>query len=367
MRLFLVFCCALAAVTHAKPQGYNYGTGISGSSSSGSSYQSGGGFVGGLSGLGGLGGLSAPSSHGSFGSASSSSPIFGGFQSGGIGSNFGRGAGVGGFQSGSTGGSFGHSAGAGSFGSGSGSGIGGGFSGIGGGIHGGGASSGFGGQYQQTGGFEAPLVHKQFLTISAPEDHDSLEQSKHFVIGRPQKNYRVVFIKAPSSSAANVKLSAEYAPKEEKTVIYVLSKKDSTLEVNDIATPAPTVPAKPEVFFIKYKTEEEAHHAQQQIQAEYDKIEGTSEHADGGIGQQQSVVGILDGGAGGIGDAGSRGVGGGIGGGVGGSSYASGSGAGIGGISGGSLVGASSSSFGVGQSGSSGAKSPTYLPPSTRV
>ncbi|EDW30583.1 GL26862 [Drosophila persimilis] len=111
------------------------------------------------------------------------------------------------------------------------------------------------------------------------------------------KNYRVVFIKAPSSSNANVKLSAEYAPKEEKTVIYVLSKKDNQLEVNDIATPAPTVPSKPEVFFIKYKTEAEASHAQQQIQAEYDRIEGTSEHSDGGVAPAQSVVGILDGGA----------------------------------------------------------------------
>lgn len=114
--------------------------------------------------------------------------------------------------------------------------------------------------------FEAPLVHKQFITVAAPEEHENLERVKHLVIGRPQKNYRVVFIKAPSSSSANVKLSAEYAPKEEKTVIYVLSKKDSTLEVNDIATPAPTIPSKPEVFFIKYKTEAEASHAQQQIQ-----------------------------------------------------------------------------------------------------
>lgn len=114
--------------------------------------------------------------------------------------------------------------------------------------------------------FEAPIVHKQFITVAAPEEHESLERVKHLVIGRPQKNYRVVFIKAPSSSSANVKLSAEYAPKEEKTVIYVLSKKDSTLEVNDIATPAPTIPSKPEVFFIKYKTDAEASHAQQQIQ-----------------------------------------------------------------------------------------------------
>ncbi|XP_013100825.2 uncharacterized protein LOC106082700 [Stomoxys calcitrans] len=142
-------------------------------------------------------------------------------------------------------------------------------------------------------GFEAPLVHKHFITISAPEDNDSLQASKNLVIGRPQKNYRVIFIKAPSSSNANVKLSAQYAPQEEKTVIYVLSKNENSLEVSDIATPAPTVPSKPEVHFIKYKTEEEALHAQKQIQAEYDKIEGSSEHTDAGIAPIESVIGVL--------------------------------------------------------------------------
>ncbi|XP_075155605.1 uncharacterized protein LOC142228966 [Haematobia irritans] len=142
-------------------------------------------------------------------------------------------------------------------------------------------------------GFESTLVHKQFITVSGPEDNDNLERTKHLVIGRPQTNYRVVFIKAPSSSNANVQLTAEYAPNEEKTVIYVLSKKDNNLEISDIATPEPTVPSKPEVFFIKYKTEEEAQHAQHQIQAEYDRIEGSSEHTDAGIAPQQSVIGIL--------------------------------------------------------------------------
>ncbi|XP_012162884.1 keratin, type I cytoskeletal 9 [Ceratitis capitata] len=352
MRLFLTLCCTLVTIAHGKPQGYNYGTGISGGSAQGGSYQSGSNFGGGLSGLGGLGAPHGGSvgGFGSFGSASSNGPSFSGFQSVGGGS-LGKGS------------SYGHSSSGGNVGFGSGIGggnFGAGFGGFG---NGGYNAGGFGGQ-QQSAGFEPTLVHKQFITVSAPEDHESLEKTKHFVIGRPQKNYRVVFIKAPSSSSANVKLSAEYAPQEEKTVIYVLSKKDSSLEVNDIATPAPTVPAKPEVFFIKYKTEDEAQHAQQQIQAEYDKIEGTSEHTDGGIGQQQSVIGIFDGGAGGAGGAGGQGAsshGTGIGSG---SSYASASGSGIGG----GFVGASSSNFGVVNHGASnGAKSSTYLPPSKTV
>ncbi|XP_061398478.1 keratin, type II cytoskeletal 2 epidermal-like [Musca vetustissima] len=248
MRLFLTLC-SLVALTLAKPQ-YNYGSGVSGS------------FGG--SGIGG----------GAFGGSSS----FGAGPSVGSGSIVGGGSSFGGSSFGGS--SFGGSS-------------------LGGSSFGG---SSFGGalNYQSAshsaGHFEAPLVHKQFITVAAPEDNDSLSKSKHLVIGRPQKNYRVVFIKAPSSNNANVKLSAEYAPQEEKTVIYVLSKKDSALEVNDIATPAPTVPSKPEIFFIKYKTEAEAQHAQRQIQAEYDQIQGTSEHTDAGVAPQQSVVGILDGG-----------------------------------------------------------------------
>lgn len=112
----------------------------------------------------------------------------------------------------------------------------------------------------------APIVRKQFYVISAPEDEDSQPKNKHLVLGRPQKNYRVVFIKAPNSGNGNVKYSAEFAPQEEKTVIYVLSKKDNELDAGDIATPAPTAASKPEVFFIKYKTDEEAQQAQKEIQ-----------------------------------------------------------------------------------------------------
>ncbi|BFG01658.1 uncharacterized protein DMAD_01356 [Drosophila madeirensis] len=329
MRLFVTLC-TLLAIGQAKPQqGYNYGSGLSGTLTTHSQGSHGGsGFLSAPSNtqsavasygplgafqsasVGSLVGSVAPqvgyssgggSNYGSgFGSSSSSSSNFGGGRSAGV-SNYG--GSTGGFSGGSTGGSTGGFAGGSTGGFAGGST--GGFTGFGPSPNiGFGALSGYQApSYQQQQeqevqrGFQEPIIHKQFFTVAAPEEHENLERAKHLVIGRPQKNYRVVFIKAPSSSNANVKLSAEYAPKEEKTVIYVLSKKDNQLEVNDIATPAPTVPSKPEVFFIKYKTEAEASHAQQQIQAEYDRIEGTSEHSDGGVAPAQSVVGILDGGA----------------------------------------------------------------------
>ncbi|XP_017098109.2 secreted protein C [Drosophila bipectinata] len=302
MRLFVTLC-TLAALSQAKPQGYNYGSGLSGSLTT---TTSGGGSSGGF--------LTAPSH--SQNSVASYGPL-GAFQSASVGSLVGSST----YQAPQTvthytsGGGSGHGA---SYSTGSSSNYGGGSNYGSGATSGGSSFTGFGPSpnigfgalsgyqapsYQQQQeqevqrGFQEPLIHKQFFTVAAPEEHENLERTKHLVIGRPQKNYRVVFIKAPSSSNANVKLSAEYAPKEEKTVIYVLSKKDNQLEVNDIATPAPTVPSKPEVFFIKYKTDAEASHAQQQIQAEYDRIEGTSEHQDGGVAPAQSVVGILDSGA----------------------------------------------------------------------
>ncbi|XP_013100808.2 uncharacterized protein LOC106082690 [Stomoxys calcitrans] len=141
----------------------------------------------------------------------------------------------------------------------------------------------------------APLIRKQFYVISAPDDSDNQPKNKHLVLGRPQRNYRVVFIKAPNSGAGNIKYSAEFAQNEEKTVIYVLNKKDDELDASDIATPAPTAASQPEVFFIKYRTDDEAQQAQKEIQAEYDKLGGTNEVADETTAPITSVIGSLEG------------------------------------------------------------------------
>uniref|UniRef100_A0A6P4E674 Keratin, type I cytoskeletal 10 isoform X2 n=1 Tax=Drosophila rhopaloa TaxID=1041015 RepID=A0A6P4E674_DRORH len=394
MRLFVTLC-TLVALSQAKPQGYNYGSGVSGSlTTSSSSGGSSGGFLAApshssVASYGPLGAFQTASVGSLVGSSSTPHAVS---HYGGQGATYSTGAGNGATYS--TGG--GHGA---TYTTGGGHGVTYSTGGQGATYSSGGASNyggssftgfgpspniGFGGlagyqapTYQQQQeqevqrGFQEPIIHKQFFTVAAPEEHENLERSKHLVIGRPQKNYRVVFIKAPSSSNANVKLSAEYAPKEEKTVIYVLSKKDNQLEVNDIATPAPTVPSKPEVFFIKYKTDAEASHAQQQIQAEYDRIEGTSEHQDGGVAPAQSVVGILDGGAVGAASTGSSHfVSGGTGstggsshyvsGGTGstGGSYTTTTGGSSGGISGGITGGALSGATII-----KNAQSATYLPP----
>ncbi|EDV47750.1 uncharacterized protein LOC6552072 [Drosophila erecta] len=111
----------------------------------------------------------------------------------------------------------------------------------------------------------------------------------------PRKHYRIVFIKAPTSSVPKAALRIQQAPVEEKTIIYVLTKKPDPLDLQTaIEEIAPKQPSKPEVFFIKYKTQEEAAHAQRTIQAQYDQLGGTSQVSDEGVAPVTSVIGVLD-------------------------------------------------------------------------
>ncbi|XP_017081779.1 uncharacterized protein LOC108115043 [Drosophila eugracilis] len=111
----------------------------------------------------------------------------------------------------------------------------------------------------------------------------------------PRKHYRIVFIKTPTPSATKTALRIKEAPVEEKTIIYVLTKKTDPLDLQTaIEKIAPKQISKPEVFFIKYKTQEEAEHAQRTIQAQYDQLGGTSQVSDEGIAPVTSVIGVLD-------------------------------------------------------------------------
>lgn len=148
-------------------------------------------------------------------------------------------------------------------------------------------------------GFQAPIISKHFYVHTAPSDDDQQEIVRHIQIGQPQKNYRVVFIDTPSSHSAKAKIIADLAPTEEKTAIYVLSKKTNALDIEtEVNTPAP-VNNKPEVFFVKYKTPEEAIHAQHTIQSQYDSLGGTSDISHEGTIPVSSVIGTLDGANGG--------------------------------------------------------------------
>lgn len=76
-------------------------------------------------------------------------------------------------------------------------------------------------------------------------------------VAPPQKHYKIVFIKAPTPPTPTAPVIPLQPQDQEKTLIYVLVKKPEEQPEIIIPTPAPTQPAKPEVYFIKYKTQKQ--------------------------------------------------------------------------------------------------------------
>ncbi|KAI4454923.1 hypothetical protein MML48_9g00016511 [Holotrichia oblita] len=63
--------------------------------------------------------------------------------------------------------------------------------------------------------------------------------------------------KAPTPPTPTAPIIPVQPQNEEKTLVYVLVKKPEDAPEIHIPTPAPTQPSKPEVYFIRYKTQKE--------------------------------------------------------------------------------------------------------------
>lgn len=124
-----------------------------------------------------------------------------------------------------------------------------------------------GNHYQENADF-----HKHFYAFEAPYDSvEEVDLAETKLSSLAQKNLQVVFIKAPENKAVVGALNAlAKQTSEDKTAIYVLNKQT---DVNELASQLSALKAhhkhKPQVHFVKYKTEEEAAQAQQYIQAQY--------------------------------------------------------------------------------------------------
>ncbi|XP_061386719.1 uncharacterized protein LOC133321652 [Musca vetustissima] len=138
------------------------------------------------------------------------------------------------------------------------------------------------------------LVTKRFFIHSAPEEKGVEVQKHDIAVGTLRTNYNVVFVKAPSDKQQKIKVRVTPAVNEEKTAVYVLSKKADAPLLETIVHEPATTTSKPEVAFIQYRTNEEAEHAQHHIQAEYDRLGGTTSISDEGVSDVKSVIGILD-------------------------------------------------------------------------
>lgn len=104
---------------------------------------------------------------------------------------------------------------------------------------------------------QAPVIHKHvYVHVPPPEPTYYAPKKPVQPPPPPQKHYKIVFIKAPTPPPPTVPdIPAIAPPAEQKTLIYVLVKKPDEAPEIHIPTPAPTQPSKPEVYFIRYKTQ----------------------------------------------------------------------------------------------------------------
>ncbi|XP_063620356.1 uncharacterized protein LOC134792858 [Cydia splendana] len=117
---------------------------------------------------------------------------------------------------------------------------------------------------------QQPIVHKHVYVHVPPPDNEYPAARKQIYVPPPQKHYKIVFIKAPTPPTPTAPIIPVQPQNEEKTLVYVLVKKPEEQPDIVIPTPAPTQPAKPEVYFIRYKTQkQEGYPAAQQPQQEY--------------------------------------------------------------------------------------------------
>lgn len=128
-------------------------------------------------------------------------------------------------------------------------------------------------QQQYDGTTLPPIITKSFYFESAPEEPEEEQQPRYVNLGRAQKNYKVIFIKAPTYGI-NSQIIPIVPANEEKTIIYVLSKKPEHNQNVELPSTSTTEATKPDVFFIKYKSEQEALDAQQKIQTVYETNSG---------------------------------------------------------------------------------------------
>lgn len=92
---------------------------------------------------------------------------------------------------------------------------------------------------------------------------------RYIPVGTPQKHLKLIFIKPPTYDKTPI---VPVLPEnEDKTVVYVLSKKPDYQNVHAAEAPAHEQ-TKPDVFFVKYRNEAEAQHQQHEIQGKFTNV-----------------------------------------------------------------------------------------------
>ncbi|KAF5286132.1 hypothetical protein FQA39_LY16415 [Lamprigera yunnana] len=132
----------------------------------------------------------------------------------------------------------------------------GGHGGIGGGGFGGHGGIGGGGFGGHGGGFVQDQKHVYFY--AAPEEEHG-SRLRINIVPNSQRNTKIIFVKAPTYGSVTPEVIAPQSLSEDRTLVYVLVKRPENGGQITIPTGAGVKPSKPEVYFIKYKTQHDAH------------------------------------------------------------------------------------------------------------
>lgn len=128
-----------------------------------------------------------------------------------------------------------------------------------------------------SGGAQTQQVSKHLYFYAAPEDPEPPRTRINVAPAPPpKKNVKIIFIKTPTPPAPAPISIAAPPQDEEKTIVYVLVKKPEDTQNVEIQTQPPSPPPKPEVYFIKYKTPQEAEEAIAKVQGSAEQGSGPS-------------------------------------------------------------------------------------------
>lgn len=100
------------------------------------------------------------------------------------------------------------------------------------------------------------LVQKHIYVHVPPPEQEEIRQQQILSGQVAQKHYKIIFIKAPSApNPVAQQIALQQAQNSEKTIVYVLVKKPEDIGDIQINGQPAIQPSKPEVYFIKYKTQ----------------------------------------------------------------------------------------------------------------
>ncbi|XP_017052388.1 uncharacterized protein LOC108095725 [Drosophila ficusphila] len=128
-------------------------------------------------------------------------------------------------------------------------------------------------------------LQKEFFTYTADEQDFNEPAASEQVSGSLNKALRVIFIKGPENTGLeNAAVALAKQAGQQETAIYVLNKQ---ADIGDLSNKLNAIRNnnnnKPEVHFVKYRTNQDAINAQQAIQSQYDQLGGSSTIQNGGV------------------------------------------------------------------------------------